>query len=184
MSEIKYEAVFGDQELLSEAGIFTGLDVVTRNVDTDLYSYCRREDLTYNYLIKNPVVAMRRIIRTPTWTVADQKAGKLPEVGAELAHKTQGLCEFIGRGVDDKTCWALKLKSSLIYIADKNWCSPIESPEEKAARLEDEWVDAAYSNTLVFACVAKDENDRLKEHLRAIYKAQISGDLPVPVKGE
>ena len=40
--EIKYEAVFGDQSLLAEAGTFTGLDVVVRNVDTDLYRIARK----------------------------------------------------------------------------------------------------------------------------------------------
>ena len=170
--EIKYEAVFGNQELLSEAGIFTGLDVVTRNVDTDLYSYCRREDLTYDYLRKNPVVAMRRIIRTPTWTVADQKAGKLPEVGMIGALKNGREIEYLGKSVggtlhhvrfvDDGECIRISLFDFF----------PIESPEEKAARLRKEWCkEAAGVCSLGMTTLTR------------IYDALLSGDLPVPNKG-
>ena len=52
-----------------------------------------------------PLIAMRRIIRTPTWTVEDQKAGKLPEVGCRVSfcHKfntnwrpmQEGLTEYL-----------------------------------------------------------------------------------------
>ena len=170
--EIKYEAVFGDQELLSEAGIFTGLDVVTRNVDTDLYSYCRREDLTYDYLRKNPVVAMRRIIRTPTWTVADQKAGKLPEVGMIGALKNGREIEYLGKSVggtlhhvrfvDDGECIRISLFDFF----------PIESPEEKAARLRKEWCKEAAGVCRLGMTT-----------LTRIYDALLSGDLPVPNKG-
>ena len=166
--EVKYEAVFGDQELLSEAGIFTGLDVVTRNVDTDRYSYCRREDLTYDYLRKNPVVAMRRIIRTSTWSVADQKAGKLPEVGCLVVNETGKVSEVatIKNGYFvlfecGKRNGPLTIHGDLLMKQFK----PIESPEEKAARLREEWINTANSmNTF------------------EIYDALLSGDLPVPVK--
>ena len=76
-----------------------------------------------------------------------------------LNHKTKGECTFIGFGVVDKAFWALKLKDDLIYIADKNWCSPIETPEEKAQREEDEFVasviDLASENQLM-SCGFKD----------------------------
>ena len=82
-----------------------------------------------------------------------------------LNHKTKGECTFIGFGVDNEAFWALKLKNDLIYIACKNWCTPIESTEEKAARLRAEWINTANSmNTY------------------EIYDALLSGDLPVPSK--
>ena len=163
---MKYEAVFGNQELFDGAGTFTGLDVVVHSIASGIKSYARLSDLTPESLRNHPVCAMRRIIKEPKrWTVADQNAGKLPEVGSMLNHKTRGECTFIGLGVDDKTCWALKLKNDLIYIADKNWCTPIESPEEKVARLREEWVDKATFMTTY-----------------EIYDQLLSGDLPVPVK--
>lgn len=158
--EIKYEPVFGDQSLLPEAGTFTGLDVVVRNVDTDLYHYCRHEDLTYDYLRKNPVVAMRRIIRTPTWTVADQKAGKLPEVGCRVK-----LCYKLNtnwrtgeiRYIDDQ-CAVIKaddIDRPFVYEVDRVEFKPIETPAEKAQREEDEFVvamlDAASQEQLMSA---------------------------------
>ena len=172
--EIKYEAVFGDQELLSEAGIFTGLDVVTRNVDTDLYSYCRREDLTYNYLIKNPVVAMRRIIRTPTWTVADQKAGKLTEVGCVVMVSPN--CTATVTAVDNiQKVVSVQCEDQALDILAIHEMLPIESPEEKAARLRAEWCRE---------CTSKFYPRGRYGFPEMIHDALLSGDLPVPVKGE
>ena len=178
---IKYEVVFGDQALLAEAGTFTGLDVVTRNVDTGLYAFCRHGDLTYDYLRKNPVIAMRRIIRAPTWTKADQKAGKLPEVGCEVINTDHSislyvLCKVIY--VDDKVVIVYNGELSQTYSHGAFLVSfkPIESPEEKAARLREDWCESAL----------KIINHKFIDARgpMAIYDALLSGDLPVPVKGE
>ena len=91
------------------------------------------------------ILAARGIKKTPVWTWEDKKAGRLPEVGAELIHKTKGVCYFVGVGLVENACWALKLQSGLIYIAEKSWCSPIETPAEKSQREEDEFVDALVS---------------------------------------
>ena len=37
---MKYEAVFGNQELFDGAGTFTGLDVVTRSIASGNMMYC------------------------------------------------------------------------------------------------------------------------------------------------
>ena len=180
--EIKYEPVFGPQELFD--GVPEYIEVIRFNDYSRDYLWSdldKIKHLTFRDLKAIPIVAMRRIIKTPVWTKADQLAGKLPEVGAELLHESEGYVNFVGE-FDFR--WMLRTKEGGLYLAEKFYCSPIETPEEKAARLEDEWVDAAYGNTRVFACATKDENDRLKQHLRAIYKAQISGDLPVPVAPE
>ena len=159
--EIKYEPVFGDQSLLAEAGTFTGLDVVVRNVDTDLYHYCRHEDLTYDYLRKNPVVAMRRIIAEPKrWTVADQNAGRLPEVGCRVnfCHKLNtnwrtGEIKYI----DDQVAVikADGVDRPFVYEVDRVEFNPIETPAEKAQREEDAFVvamlDAASQEQLMSA---------------------------------
>ena len=96
------------------------------------------------------------------WTKADQEAGRLPEVGAELLHESEGYVNFVGE-FDFR--WMLRTKEGGLYLAEKFYCSPIESPEEKAARLREEWVDDATFMTTY-----------------EIYDALLSGDLPVPVK--
>ena len=103
------------------------------------------------------MIAMRRIIKEhKRWTWEDKKAGRLPEVGAELIHKTKGICYFVGVGLVENACWALKLQSGLIYIAEKSWCSPIETPAEKAQREEDEFVKSEMKDTTLsieWACI-------------------------------
>ena len=189
--EIKYEAIFGDQELFD--GFMDDCEFTDGNygfkVANACIAYCERYNQKFGWspircAKQIDVIAMRRIIRTPTWTVADQKAGKLPEVGAMLNHKTQGECTFIGYGVNDKSRWALKLKNDLIYIADKNWCTPIESPEEKAARLREEWCSNALGSASILSGMQEYELKRLGGYIGNIYDALLSGELPVPVKGE
>jgi hypothetical protein len=121
---MKYEMIFGDERLFDGAGEFTGIDIVTRNVDDGLYRTSRLSDSTPSTIRKNPVVAMRRIIKEPKrWTWEDKMAGVLPEIGAELIHKTKGVCYFVGVGLVENACWALKLQSGLIYIAENNFRS-------------------------------------------------------------
>ena len=194
--EIKFEPVFGDQSLFD--GAPEDAEMITKPhgneraepfffkfINSRVYG-CSNKCKTWEWCEypANTTVALRRIIPEPKrWTLEDQKAGRLPEVGAELIHKTRGICEFIAVGLDEDACWALKLQSGSIYIADKSWCQPIETPEERAQRLEDEWVSKAWSETAVFAGVTQDEHDRLRMHLRHIYRAQLSGELPMPKKG-
>ena len=173
---MKYEMIFGDERRFNEqnnemAEVMLWHDCLGPNFVS--IKELSRMNLEGAIPHGSVVLAMRRIIRTPTWTAADQKAGKLPEVGVMLNHKTQGECTFIGTGVDNKSYWALKLKNDLIYIAEKNWCAPIELPEEKAARLREEWCSTA-SKML--------KNLEYSSTLTSIYDALLSGDLPVPVK--
>ena len=170
--EIKYEAVFGNQELFDGAGTFTGLDVVVHSIASGIKSYARLSDLTPESLRNHPVCAMRRIIRTPTWTTADQKAGRLPEVGCRVnfCHKLNtnwrtGEIKYI----DDQVT-VIKSDDILrlfVYEIERVEFKPIETPEEKAARLREEWVSTATFMTTY-----------------EIYDQLLSGDLPVPVKGE
>jgi hypothetical protein len=118
------------------------------------------------------------------WTVADQKAGRPPYVGYECIYKNNHLVTFLVLYIDDEFI-CLKNSNGTVFtilICDfiKSY-KPIETPDEKAARLEDEWVNKAWSETAVFGGVTQDENDRLKIHLRHIYRAQLSGELSAPV---
>ena len=110
--------------------------------------------------------------KTPTWSSADQKAGKLPVVGCRVnfCHKSNtnwrtGEIKYI----DDQVV-VIKTNNiarPFVYEVDRVEFKPIESPEEKAARLREEWVDNATFMTTY-----------------EIYDKLLSGDLPVPVKGE
>ena len=156
--KIKYEAVFGDQALFNSApddaeAVGGGKPLQDALVFYEFsdgefqYKYEAEIDDWMVSTCNQPqsvIKAMRRIIKDhKRWTWEDKKAGLLPEVGAELIHKTIGICYFVGVGLAENACWALKLQSGLIYIAAKSWCSPIETPAEKAQRLRSEWVKHA-----------------------------------------
>ena len=176
--EIKYEAVFGDQSLFD--GLMNDCEFASEEygyifANGALY-YCERynEKAGWALSCKSHLTfkpsAMRRIIRTPTWTVADQKAGKLPGVSCRVnfCHKLNanwrtGEIKYI----DDQV---IVIKTDdvarpFVYEVERVEFKPIESPEEKVARMREEWVmNATVMNTY------------------EIYDALLSGDLPVPVK--
>lgn len=167
---IKYEAVFGDQSLFdnaigdSVAAINHG-DVVFcfNSYNAFLIEVMKCNDLPLSEL---PVFAMRRIIRTPTWNIADQKAGKLPEVGCKVFDKINEN-EVIVKAINARQV-CLELIDGFIYLLPPNYIDPIESPEEKAARLRSEWCNRAMDYSTI----------------QQLYNAMLSGDLPVPVAPE
>ena len=183
--EIKYEAVFGDQSLFDSAEPDVFL------VETDGVYKTFHKETTGKVSIwtrRGCDLAMRRIIRTPTWTVADKKAGKLPEVGCrvnfchKLTSKWQtGEIKYIDNqvtiiktdGIDDRP---------FVYEIDRVEFKPIESPEEKAARLREEWCIKALSSCSILSGMQKYELKRFGGYIEDIYDALLSGDLPVPVK--
>ena len=177
MSNIKYEPVFGDQSLFDGAGTFTGLDVVIHSIASGIKSYARSSDLTPESLRNYPVCAMRRIITVPTWTKEDQKAGKLPEVGYYIQYG-EVFVEFLGLNLNKR--WVIRRGDGVIVDVESSQCEPIETPEERAIREENYWVDAAYGNTSVYEGVTEQEDVRLKNQIRAVYRAMLSGELPLP----
>ena len=139
---MKYEAVFGNQELFDGAGTFTGLDVVVHSIASGIKSYARLSDLTPESLRNHPVCAMRRIIPEPKrWTLEDKKAGMLPEVGSLVEWNDCGvkLKVTIESAFFNKSC-AFSFEGRGIGIAEIFDLSPIETPEEKAQREESEFV--------------------------------------------
>ena len=176
---MKYEAVFGNQELFDGAGTFTGLDVVVHSIASGIKSYARLSDLTPESLRNHPVCAMRRIIKEPKrWTVEDQKAGRLPDAGAELLHESEGYVNFVGE-FDFR--WMLRTKEGGLYLAEKFYCSPIETPEEKAKRLEDEFVNELMKDSQVIY-TSSEQLAMCRKTARAAYR-KLSGALSVPAKG-
>ena len=180
---MKYEAVFGDQSLFDGAGLFTGIDIVTRSVDDGLYITSRLSDETSTSIKKNPIVAMRRIITEPKrWTWEDQKAGRLPEVGCIVLFTHNNFkCEVIA--IDDSITvdveLALRFSDGSILVCKINKIKPIETPEEKAQRLRSEWINKAYVDFHRLGC----ELEVLqKEQIKQIYDALLSGELTMPGK--
>jgi len=199
---MKYEAVFGNQELFDGAGTFTGLDVVVHSIASGIKSYARSSDLTPESLRNHPVCAMRRIIQEPKrWTVEDQKAGRLPEVGANVEfvfnnefNYYEPIEEFESGDILDvlaHVCGGNGGMCVAVYNRRTRYTTqlviesirPLETPEEKAERLRNEWVDSAYGNTCIFGGTSEGEKQRLKSHLRSVYDSILSGELSVPTKG-
>lgn len=133
---------------------------------------------------------MRRIIKKPKrWTMEDQKAGKLPDVGCRVnfCHKLNtnwrtGEIKYI----DDQVAVikADAVDRPFVYEVDRVEFKPIESPEEKAARLREEWCIKALSSCSISSEMQRYELKRLGGYIEDIYDAILSGELPVPVKGE
>ena len=189
---MKYEPVFGDQSLFDgapEDAEYVAIDG-TRNqlifykdmAVGDHYSFFDRNSSHWSINDGRPcysINSMRRIIQEPKrWTVEDKKAGRLPEVGAEVqfnfyqsAVVRQGIIKYIDEQV------ALIQTEDIIrpfcYETCKVVFTPIETPEEKADRLRNEWINEAI-------------NVVQKSHLNgyeSIYDALLTGALSVPAKG-
>ena len=177
--EIKYEAVFGPQELFDNEFEPNAIAVIFIDRTNKLHATSEAEIDRQLQRTGSYIVAMRRIIRTPTWTVADQKAGKLPEVGSKFLFRGEELCCHYVDGNGE--IWANNIKGEVVTPWLRE-ITPIESPEEKAARLRDEWVEKAVGATPVYEIASHGYSTRLKIDISSIYDAMISGDLPVPAK--
>jgi hypothetical protein len=138
---MKYEAVFGNQELFDGAGTFTGLDVVVHSIASGIKSYARLSDLTPESLRNHPVCAMRRIIKEPKrWTVEDQKAGRLPEVGWVV--RATGVNEDARIAAINNDAVCVVFEDGGFITLHVSGIEPIETPAEKAQREEDEFVES------------------------------------------
>ena len=177
MSEqIKYEAVFGDQSLFD--GCPEDAEAVFKSSYDDSKCFYYKLSGGHQRFFADGWIAvpsinsqtfnsMRRVIRVPVWSKADQLAGKLPEVGAKVCYL--GI-EYEVLATDKNSVCFLGIDKEL-YIASKSSCKPIETPEERAMRVREEWcVNAAkllknleYSSTLT-----------------SIYDALLSGELKMP----
>lgn len=177
MSEVKCEAVFGDQSLFDGAPE----DAVSVRYGKSEYIFDSEEiKATTGQLRDVPVVAMRRIIKVPVWKKADKLAGKLPEVGCK-AVQIQGFCEvdvlMIHNGcvvvcnseISDSRPAVLKIDSFMELF------TPLETPAEKAARLKSEWCAKAAKQL---------KNLEYTSTLTSIYDALLSGELKTPESTE
>ena len=175
--EIKYEAVFGPQELFD--GVPEYIELIRFNDYSRDYLWSdldKIKHLTFRDLKAIPIVAMRRIISTPTWTTADQKAGKLPEVGAEVMCMDDSRHNFVGESIHAEH-WALcHGKTKKVFHIPATAVRPVETDTERQQRLKEEWCHSAL----------KLINDELTDACDAavIYDALLSGKLAAPKGGE
>lgn len=142
---MKYESVFGDQSLFFDAHrdcemVGNGHHKV-ENGKLMVWNFSEKY-WAESYTNKITIAAMRRIIAEPKrWTLEDKKAGRLPEVGSLVEWNDCGvkLKVTIESAFFNKSC-AFSFEGRGIGIAEIFDLSPIETPEEKAKREEDEFV--------------------------------------------
>ena len=190
--EYKYEQIFGDQSLFDGAPEDAEAVGGGKPLQDALVFYKFSDgEFQYKYeaeiddwkvsTCKHPqsvIKAMRRIIKVPTWTKADQLAGKLPEVGCK-AVKIQGFCEvdvlMIHNGcvvvcnseISDSRPVVFKIDSFMELF------TPLETPEAKAQRLRSEWVKHA-----LYLYMSSPKNDVAS--MGDVYDAMLSGELKAP----
>ena len=177
----KYTPVFGPQELFDNAP--EHVEVIRFNDYSKEYLWGDLNTvklLTSKELKVIPIVAMRRIVRTPIWSLADQKAGRLPEVGSLVEYfannehdDTEVTAQW--RGGDELEILRHQNKNKAFAVFNRrteqssnliiDCMRPIKIPEEKAARLREEWFSEATLMTTY-----------------EIYDALLSGELPMPGK--
>lgn len=115
------------------------------------------------------------------WTVQDQKAGKLPEVGDKYSADDYDLvCIFVD-GLGD--IWGYSVAGRVKCHAAKD-IKPIETQAEKAQRLRSEWVETAIGETPVYAIAEHGYSKQLRIDVSAIYDAMLSGELKTPESTE
>ena len=184
MEKINPAQVFGDQRLFD--GAPEECFCVARNAYGDRIFYkteCGALFWLYNnewkplQVMSCTPLAMRHIIKEPVWTVADQQAGRLPEVGSTFTYKNETLtCHFIDC---DGAIWAHDINDRIVTPWLKD-CQPIESPEEKAQRLREEWKN----NVIEIHHGKRRKMSTSTFLLDDIYDALLSGELSAPKGGE
>ena len=197
MNEIKYEPLYGLQKPFDNGpadstayGLFRdGGEYIYYKIDKTSV-YCFDTDNQWSHIDGAPTIpflAMRRIIAEPKlWTCEDQKAGRLPEVGCRIyvpiMFEEQNVIyssEKVIVSVSDNGGAVTRTE-----VASINLIKPIETPEEKAARLRKEWCNKALSSCSILSGMQKYELKRFGGYIEDIYDALLSGDLSTPVQAK
>ena len=176
--EIKYEPVFGPQELFNNefepnaiAVIF--IDRTNKHHATSEAEIDRQLQRTGSY-----VVAMRRIIKTPVWTMEDKQAGRLPQIGSKYmagSDKREFTCLFHGKGNGAVSIIGFNSDDEVSGYQIQ-YCHPIETPEERAQRLREEWKN----NVIEIHHGKRRKMSTSTFLLDDIYDALLSGELKAP----
>ena len=172
MSEVKFEPLLGDQSVFHKddkesvvvIGYSLGRSIIKGFSDKYLSTLNQGEQ----------IIAMRRIIKTPVWTNEDIEAKRLPAVGCEIFSSATGRSTVLfNDGVyiiahSHEGCVG-KYNRSEVF----SYFTYIETPEERAKRVREEWINHAYEK-LISADV------KGKASLGDIYDALLSGELKAP----
>ena len=180
---MKYEMIFGDEALFDGApddaeyaGWFCQeirwyMILNGKILFSDGGTWCTSD----NPYLSADIAAMRRIIKEPKhWTLEDKKAGRLPEAGCrvDFCHKLNTNWRTGEIKYSDNQVVVIKaddIDRPFVYELDRVEFKPIETPEEKAARLREEWCNEA---GLVCSLGMTT--------LTRIYNAMLSGELKAP----
>lgn len=148
---IKYEPVFGDHSLFDnapeDAEMVTDARTFYKFTDTKIFFYTDIGALNEWEVVRDlgaRPAAQRRVIKTPTWTRADKEAGLLPPVGVKARNPNNFNLEGRIAAVNRCECCFVYDDGSMELLKTDD-ISPIETPEEKAKRLENEFVSSLLS---------------------------------------
>ena len=171
---MKYEPVFGDQSLFDNAPLGTELvghsgGFYKNSPDGPIY--CGGCTFTTDEYRNIGFIAARRVIRTPTWTVADQKAGKLPEVGCEVMVSPKTKATVTAVDSIQKVVAVQYDDDESLDILQPCEILPIETEAERQQREREEWCNSAAKLL---------ENLEYSSTLTSIYDALLSGELKMP----
>ena len=181
--EVKYEPIFGDQSLFDcapEDAEYAGwfcqetrwyMILNGKILFSDGGSWCTSD----NPYLSADIAAMRRIIKTPVWTVADQQAGRLPQIGSKYmagSDKREFTCLFHGKGNGAVSIIGFNSDDEVSGYQIQ-YCYPIETQAEKAQRLRSEWVKHALD-----LYMSSPKNDVAS--MGDVYDAMLSGELKAP----
>ena len=183
--EIKYEMIFGDEALFFDAQqdcemVGNGHHKV-ENGKIMVWNFSEKY-WAESHANKITIAAMRRIIKEPKrWTVEDQKAGRLPEVGALLVNvETGNQFSFVGVNAGSYRWACRNIQDGFLYFFKAYEMSPIESPEERAKREREEWCSKALDSAGILSEMKRYELKRLGEYIGSIHDALQSGELQAP----
>lgn len=150
-NDIKYKAIFGDMAQFN--GMMPDCEFVDGTYGYkrvgDKFYYCERHNEKYGWYVSQTVsinfrpIAMRRIIKEPKrWTVEDQKAGRLPEVGCNITNSATGDITVIFSKDDFIVTISPAGVIGKYSIREVfSFFAPIETPREKYDRERDECID-------------------------------------------
>lgn len=180
---MKYEPLYGLQKPFDNGPADSTAYGLFRDGDEYIYYkidktsvYCFDTDNQWSHIDGAPTIpflAMRRIIAEPKcWTVADQKAGRLPEVGS-IGLTNYGRAEYLGNDSTSIDKCHVRYEDGYCERIAIEKFTPLETPEEKAERLREEWCYTAAKQL---------KNLEYSSTLTSIYDALLSGELTMPVK--
>jgi len=151
---MKYEAVFGDQSLFDgaskDAVIAIKRPFISGVRSEEMYFFSSTFDAVMkagssfnfnNVILKTAEYAERRIIAEPKrWTWEDKKAGRLPEVDCVVRATGMNEDARIAAINNDSVC--VVFEDGAFVTLHVSGIAPIETPEEKAQREEDEFISS------------------------------------------